>query len=40
MLDKNLIYNHKVKFMKIPFIIYADIEFFLEKRDTYHKNPE
>ena len=26
--------------MKIPFIIYADIEFFLEKRDTCHKNPE
>ena len=26
--------------MKIPFIIYADLEFLLEKMNTCHNNPE
>ena len=33
-------YNHGVKSVKIPFIIYADMEFLLEKIDTRHNNPE
>ena len=26
--------------MKVPFIIYADLESLLEKRNTCHNNPE
>ena len=26
--------------MKVPFIIYADLECLLEKMNTYHNNPE
>ena len=29
--DKILKYNHREKYMKIPFIIYADLESLLEK---------
>ena len=37
--NKILKYNHGEKSMKIPFIIYADLECFLEKMSTYI-NPE
>ena len=33
-------YNHEQKSMKITFIIYADIEYLIEKIDTCHSNPE
>ena len=33
-------YNHGEKSMKIPFIIYANMESLLEKIDTCHDNPE
>ena len=26
--------------MKVPFIIYVDVEFLLEKMNTCHNNPE
>ena len=38
--DKILKYNHGEKSMKVPFIIYADLESLLEKMNTYHKNPK
>ena len=38
--DKNIIiYNHGEKFMKVPFIIYADLECLLEKMSTCINNP-
>ena len=33
-------YNHGEKCMKIPFIVYADLESLLEKMSTCHNNPE
>ena len=32
--------NHGEKYMKTPFIIYADKEFLLEKMSTCHNNPK
>ena len=43
MLEKDnriLKYNHGEKSMKVPFIIYADLESSLEKMNTCHKYPE
>ena len=34
--DKTLKHHHREKAMKIPFIINADMEIFLERIDTYH----
>ena len=37
--DNNILkYNHGEKFMKAPFIIYADLESLLEKISTCHYN--
>ena len=33
-------YNHGEKSMKVPFIIYADLESLLEKMNTCHNNPK
>ena len=39
--DKNILkYNHEKKSMKVPFIIYANMESLLETIDTYHSNAE
>ena len=38
--NKILKYNHGEKSMKIPFIIYADLESLLQKMGTSHNNPE
>ena len=38
--NKILKYNHGEKSMKVPFVIYADIEPLLEKINTCHNNPE
>ena len=38
--NKILKYNHGEKSMKVPFIIYADLESLLEKMNTCHNNPE
>ena len=38
--NKMLKYNHGEKSMKVPFIIYADLESLLEKMNTCHNNPE
>ena len=35
---KILKYNHGEKSMKVPFIIYADIEWLLENMSTCHNN--
>ena len=32
-------YNHGEKSMKLPFVIYADLECLLEKMSTYINNP-
>ena len=38
--DNNIIkYNHGEKSMQVPFIIYADLECFLEKMSTCINNP-
>ena len=37
---KILKYNQGEKSMKVPFIIYADLESLLEKINTCHSNPE
>ena len=38
--DKNIIkYNHGEKSMKLPFLIYADFEWLLEKMSTCQNNP-
>ena len=29
-------YNHRESFMKVPFIIYADLEWLLQKMNTSH----
>ena len=33
-------HNHGKKSMKVPFIIYADLESLLEKIKTCHNNPK
>ena len=38
--NKRLKYNHKEKSMKVPFIIYADLESLLEIMSTCHNNPK
>ena len=38
--NKILKYNQGEKSMKVPFIIYADLECLLEKMNTCHNNPE
>ena len=38
--NKILKYNEGEKSMKVPFIIYADLECLLEKMNTCHINPE
>ena len=38
--DKILKYNEGEKSMRVPFIIYADLECLLEKMNTCHNNPE
>ena len=38
--DNNIIkYNHGEKSMKLPFVIYADLECLLEKMSTCQNNP-
>ena len=37
--NKILKYIQGVKSMKIPFILYADLESLLEKMNTSHNNP-
>ena len=38
--NKMLKYNHGEKSMKVPFIIYADLECLPEKLSPYHDNPD
>ena len=39
--DKKILkYNHGEKSMKVQFIIYADLESFLQKMNTCHNNPK
>ena len=38
--NKILKYNQGEKSMKVPFIIYVDLESLLEKMNTCHNNPE
>ena len=38
--NKILKYNHGEQSLKVPFIIYADLESLLEKMSTYHNNLE
>ena len=38
--NKILKYDHGEKPMKVPFIIYADLEYLLEKISTCHNNPK
>ena len=38
--NKILKYNQGEKSMKVPFIIYTDLESLLEKMNTCHNNPE
>ena len=38
--NKILKYNHGEKSVKVPFIIYADLESLLEKMNTCHNNPK
>ena len=38
--NKILKYNQEEKYMKVSFIIYADLKSILEKMGTCHKNPE
>ena len=38
--NKILKYNHGKCFLKVPFIIYADLGSFLEKMNTCHNNPK
>ena len=32
--------NHREKSMKVPFVIYVDLESLLEKRNVCHNNPK
>ena len=36
--NKILKYNHGEKSMKVPFIVYVDLEYLLEKMNTCHNN--
>ena len=38
--NKILKYNHGVKSMRVPFIIFADLECLLEKTHSFKNNPE
>ena len=38
--NKILKYNHGEKSMKVPFIIYANLESLPEKMSTCHNNPK
>ena len=38
--NKTLKYNHGEKSMKVPFIIYVDLESLLEKMSHCHNHPE
>ena len=38
--NKILKHNHGEKSMKVPFIIYDDLESLLERMSTCHKNPK
>ena len=38
--NKILKYNHVEKAMKVPFIIYADLESLIQKISTCHNNPK
>ena len=38
--NKILKYDHGEKPIKVPFIIYADLEYLLEKISTCHNNPK
>ena len=38
--NKILQYNHGEKSIRVPFIIYDNLESLLEKMDTWHDNPE
>ena len=38
--NKILKYNHGEESMKVPFLIYADLESLLEKMNTCHNNPK
>ena len=39
--DNNVIkYNHGEKSIKLPFVVYADLECLLEKMNTCYNNPE
>ena len=38
--NKILKYNHGEKSMKVPFVIYADLECLPEKMSTCHNDPE
>ena len=38
--NKIIKYNQGEKSIKLPFIIYADLECLLEKMSTCHNNPE
>ena len=38
--NKTLKYNQREKSMKVPFIIYADLESLIEKMNTCQNNPE
>ena len=37
---KTIKYNHGKKSMKVPFVIYVDLECLLEKMNTCHNIPE
>ena len=38
--NKTLKYNHGEKSMRVPFLVYADLECLLEKRHLRQNNPE
>ena len=38
--NKIIKYNHKEKSMKVPIIVYADLESWLKKMSTCYNNPE
>ena len=38
--NKVLKYNHVEKYMKVSFVIYADVKSLLEKINTCHNNPK
>ena len=38
--DNTIKYNHGEKSIKLPFVVYADLECLLEKMSTCYNNPE